>query len=78
MKKKKTATTKSLYGDGSYRQEMPVVRTVGELKALLATIPDDLPLHDVGYKPRWFNVGRREFGRSGEHLSFDDFDLEDW
>lgn len=77
--KAKKIGRRSLYGDGSYQKELPVVRNIGELKALIATLPDLLPLNgQTGLKPRWFNVGRDEGGSNGEHMDFDDSDLSDW
>ena len=71
--------TKSLYGDGTFQRELPIVHTVGELKVVLCALPDDLPLNgDEGLKPRWFNVGKDGSGCNCEHLDFDDLDLEDW
>ena len=69
----------SLYGDGTFLQKMPKVKTVGQLKKLLATLPDDLPINGVtGVKPRWFNVGRVGGSCNGEHLYFDEHDLSNW
>lgn len=57
--------------DGRYARNIPAVRTVGELKALLAALPDALPLNlmDDGYKPVWFNVGHDD-----EHFTLEDND----
>ena len=57
----------SIYG-GKANKEMPSVTTVGELKELIASMPDALPLtvDGEGYKPVWFNVGEKT-----EHLSME-------
>ena len=77
--KAKVNQRKSLYGDGTYRKELPVIHTVGEMLALMQTLPSNLPIGDeLGIKPIWFNVGRNDGGCNGEHLEFDDnMDIDD-
>lgn len=56
----------SIYGVKALK-EIPSVMTVGDLKKLLAKMPDALPLAGgEGYKPVWFNVGQKS-----EHLSME-------
>jgi hypothetical protein len=65
-------TIKSAYGDGTFRNKLPVCRTVGELRDLLATLPADLPTQSTfveGVQPVWFNVGSDD-----EHLAIEDPD----
>jgi hypothetical protein len=59
--------------DGSFPKrhtQLPLVRTVGDLKALLAQLPDALPVY-AGFtdaaQPRWYNVGD-----SDEHLEIEE------
>ena len=51
-----------------------LVRTVGELKARLADLPDNMPLTNGRGKMEtvWTNIGRRELGMK-EHLSIDEY-----
>ena len=69
---------KSLYGNGSFKRKIPVVKNVGQLKKLLAELPDELPLGSEGLKPRWFNVGIQGHGSNREHLEFDENDFSNW
>lgn len=76
--KRKSLYRKSLYGNGEFLTNMCRVRTVGELKELLAMLPDELPLESggAGYKPIWFNIGFNDPGHS-EHLELDHTDAWD-
>lgn len=56
--------------DCSYRKQIPVVETVGELLEVLKKLPPELPLEGA-LKPTWFNVGYNM-----EHLGFIDGDGE--
>lgn len=54
--------------DGSFPKRgrvLPVPRTVGAMKELLAQLPDKLPIGKR--RPVWFNVGSFD-----EHLSFEE------
>jgi len=64
--------------DGSFPKrgkEMPIIRTVGELKEFLSQLPDALPIEggmSKAIQAHWYNVG----GLS-EHMEFDDAEDED-
>lgn len=81
--KKPKKMIRSRYSDdGSYAKKLPSCRTVGELRLLLAQLPDSLPINKEtaddfedpddfddngnGCKPVWFNVGD-----CTEHLSLE-------
>jgi hypothetical protein len=67
---------------GAFSQKIPRVRTVGELKTVLAQLPDGLPLNGAdpeelgvnedegGYTLHWYNVGQ-----NSEQLGIDE---DDW
>jgi len=48
-----------------YKKDLPTARTVGELKALLSELPDDLPIDDEQVSVVVFNIKS-----DNTHLSF--------